>query len=670
MAKSLFLPVVLAACLTACGDKETDTADQKTESVPVETPKDPAKGPVPVEPASARETTAPAPDEEGKALPTPAPVKPNALVTVSGKVLGLHSEITVELGEQKKTLAADKNFSFQVEQDSEFSIALTGYAEDKVCYPAATKYLADEKMERVIVICNDRLSVEAYHKKYQTAFSQCLMGSHPNDTFIDQLEIVDCAETLGLVNDIDQFQSLESLTLSGVTFDELDLSKNPKLQALRLPDAGLTSLSLPGRSMLTHLDLENSLLTELDLASHESLVSLNVRGSELTSIDAASAKGIKFLDFRDSQVSAYTLPDEVMAINSGNSLVSAVIKGLDQQEVTVSIGSMSQTQTADSIFEFFVDRHEAFIAKVTDAPLGYYCLPDNYDYVSNKPLSSFVIECKPQITIDDYIAANKNGLGECVKTLKEHAETPITLLSDITDLDICYFGYSAYVGYDDYSEPLHLDFSVFPNLTEVLLFEPEAASLDLTKNYKLEKLMVYDHELTSIDLTQNKALVNLGLQKNPNITEIDLTKNTQLKTLNLSASPMIQQLDLSALTALETLSLGETPKLTDLDLSNNVRLKEIDLPPQLHYLGVDNVVYVGGSITVPEGVLFYLFYDHPWSVAPSSHSYSFRKVMGEPTGFSLTPPEGKICRTEPEIPEFLERDIYDINIICEDDPNG
>ncbi len=666
MAKSLFLPVVLAACLTACGDKETDTADQKAESVSVEPPQNPAKATVPVNPV----TLTPTPDEEIKALPMPTPVKPKSFVTVSGKVIGLNSEITVELGELQKTLATDKNFSFQVEQDIEFSIALTGYADDKVCYPAATKYLADGQTERIIIICNDRLSVEAYHTKYQTAFSQCLMDSHPNDAFIDQLETVDCEEALDLVNDIDQFQSLESLTLSGVTFDELDLSKNPNLQVVSLPDAGLTSLSLPGRSMLTHLDLENSLLTELDLASHKSLVSLNIRGSELTSIDAAPAKGIKFLDFRDSQVSAYTLPDELMAINSGNSLVSAVIKGLDQQEVTVSIGSMSQTQTADSIFEFFVDRHEAFIVKVTDAPLGYYCLPDKYDYVSNKPLSSFVIECKQQITIDDYIAANKNGLGECVKTLKENAETPITLLSDITDLDICYFGYSAYVGYDGYSEPLYLDFSVFPNLTEVFLFEPEAANLDLTKNYKLEKLMVYDHELTSIDLTQNKALVSLGLQKSPQITEIDLTQNTQLKTLNLSESPMIEQLDLSALTDLAILSLGETPKLTDLDLSNNVRLKEIDLPSQLHYLGVDNVVYVSGSITVPEGVIFYLFYDHPWSVAPSSHAYSFRKVIGEPTGFSLTPPEGKICRTEPEIPEFMERDIYDIHIICEDDLSG
>ena len=390
-----------------------------------------------------------------------------------------------------------------------------------------------------------------------------------------------------------------------------------------------------------------------------------MRGSELTSIDAASAKGIKFLDFRDSQVSAYTLPDELIDINSANSLVSAVIKGLDQQEVTVSIGSMSQTQTADSIFEFFVDRHEAFIVNVTDAPLGYYCLPDKYDYVSNKPLSSFVIECKQQITIDDYITDNKNGLGECVKTLKENAETPITMLSEITDLDICYFGF----GYDGYLEPPNLDFSVFPNLTKALLFEPEATSLDLTKNYKLESLMVYDHELTSIDLTQNKALMSLGLQRNPQITEIDLSQNTQLKTLNLSESPMIEQLDLSTLRDLETLSLGKTPKLVDLDLSNNEKLKEIDLPPQLQYLGVDNVVYVDGSITVPEGVIFYLFYDDPWSVAPSSYSYSFRKVIGEPTGFSLTPPEGKICRTEPEIPEFMERDIGNIHIICEDDPS-
>ena len=237
----------------------------------METPKDSAKAPVPVDPLPEPETPPPAivPDEETKELPTPA--QPKSLVTVSGKVIGLNSEITVGLGEQEKTLAADKNFSFQVEQDIEFSIELTGYADDKVCYPAATKYLADGQTESIIIICNDRLSVEAYHTKYQTAFSQCLMDSHPNDAFIDQLETVDCSEALDVVNDIDQFQSLESLTLSSVTFDELDLSKNPKLKVVNLPDAGLTSLSLPSRSMLTHLDLENSLLTELDLASHESL---------------------------------------------------------------------------------------------------------------------------------------------------------------------------------------------------------------------------------------------------------------------------------------------------------------------------------------------------------------------------------------------------------------
>ncbi|MBD1559244.1 hypothetical protein HC752_20080 [Vibrio sp. S9_S30] len=167
--------------------------------------------------------------------------------------------------------------------------------------------------------------------------------------------------------------------------------------------------------------------------------------------------------------------------------------------------------------------------------------------------------------------------------------------------------------------PVDINFSAFPNLTELTLLQSSGISnIDVSQNTSLEKLTVSDATFSSVNLANNTNITDVFLHRVPDLTNLDLVHNTKLTSLTVFGS-QIQDLNLSHNVLLQTvrvfgvdghpsldgklqsISLPSTDKLTQLKLSaNKLRevntanlpsLKDLDLSQnELHLISLANNV--------------------------------------------------------------------------------
>ena len=112
----------------------------------------------------------------------------------------------------------------------------------------------------------------------------------------------------------------------------------------------------------------------------------------------------------------------------------------------------------------------------------------------------------------------------------------------------------------------------FTALTELVCYETQLTSLDVSKNTALEFLQCPTNLLTSLDVSKNTALEYLDCSNNQ-LTSLDVSKNTALTDL-ICYGNQLTSLDVSKNTALTTLYCGYN-KLTSLDVSKNTALTEL-----------------------------------------------------------------------------------------------
>ncbi|WP_328597030.1 InlB B-repeat-containing protein [Porcincola intestinalis] len=112
----------------------------------------------------------------------------------------------------------------------------------------------------------------------------------------------------------------------------------------------------------------------------------------------------------------------------------------------------------------------------------------------------------------------------------------------------------------------------FTALTELLCYDNNLTTLDMSQNTALTALDCSYNNLTTLDVSQNTALTELGCGIN-NLTTLDVSQNSALTALSCSGNNLTT-LDVSQNTALTELGcVGNN--LTALDMSQNTALTEL-----------------------------------------------------------------------------------------------
>lgn len=117
------------------------------------------------------------------------------------------------------------------------------------------------------------------------------------------------------------------------------------------------------------------------------------------------------------------------------------------------------------------------------------------------------------------------------------------------------------------------DFSKWPNLTTIDIWNCPVTNLDFSNNPNLISLSVMDTPLTNLNVSNNPGLEYLICTGNK-LTQLDISKNTALDYLELSKN-QLTNIDISKNTALKTLAVDNN-QLEKLDISNNKALQMLD----------------------------------------------------------------------------------------------
>jgi hypothetical protein len=112
----------------------------------------------------------------------------------------------------------------------------------------------------------------------------------------------------------------------------------------------------------------------------------------------------------------------------------------------------------------------------------------------------------------------------------------------------------------------------FKSLSELMLYNNEIVSLDLTKNTALTTLDCRSNRLTNLDLSKNLNLTRLSASFNQ-LTELDLTQNTLLNFINVGSN-LLKTIDLTQNKLVIGLDLMNN-QLTSIDLTQNILLKRL-----------------------------------------------------------------------------------------------
>ena len=114
----------------------------------------------------------------------------------------------------------------------------------------------------------------------------------------------------------------------------------------------------------------------------------------------------------------------------------------------------------------------------------------------------------------------------------------------------------------------------FRNLTQLLAWNNQLSSLDVSHNPRLKELDVEGDELTSLDVSHNEQLKYLDVDRS-SLPSLDVSHNVQLPTLYVTDN-QLSSLDVSVNRHLTSLCVDGN-RLSSLDVSKNMKLKVLRL---------------------------------------------------------------------------------------------
>ncbi|MEM6719888.1 MAG: lectin-like protein [Bacteroidota bacterium] len=272
------------------------------------------------------------------------------------------------------------------------------------------------------------------------------------------------------------------------------------------------------------------------------------------------------------------------------------------EDVTIGVGDTAQlTVAADNLdtvqWEFspnngsswFTANDGPSFSGSTTTTLSFtidVVIPDGYLFraVLTSPDGDSVTSNSARVIVIEYTQIPDPNFEAALSTYDDvpnDGRVPTDNINTVTRVDVRNDNISDLTGIED-----------FTALEELIMFNNNISSLDLSNNTALSSLSASNNNLSTIDVSTNTNLTLVALQDN-NLTSFDTTGLTSLQFLILNNNPIIS-LDVSTNTALQAL-LATGCDLTSLNLQNgnntNVTQVQITNNPLLFCVLVDDVAY-------------------------------------------------------------------------------
>lgn len=338
---------------------------------------------------------------------------------------------------------------------------------------------------------------------------------------------------------IEYFTNLRVINLSFNEIEEIDLSKNEKLEFVSMDCNKLTSIDVSNNPKLTNLHLGSNELTSIDLSNNPDLTSVSLQENKISSIDVSANCLLETINLRENPITSID--------------VTKMPKLRELNLNTTKISSINVSKNPDlSILDLYG-------TGISSVDLSKNPKLVNLD-VSETSVNKIDASKFPDL---ERLSANFTGIDSIDVTKNPKLKSLSISETKISSIDV----------------------SKNPLLKDLSLSSTKISKIDLSNNPELEYLFIDENELTNLDVTKCPKLKNLAAGYN-SISSIDISKNTELNLLNLSGNSELKSVDLSKapklMTAfiincdLESIDVSSNPELEGLFVGSN-RISKIDI---------------------------------------------------------------------------------------------
>ncbi len=360
---------------------------------------------------------------------------------------------------------------------------------------------------------------------------------------------------------IEDFVSLEELSLGEQTIANLDLTANTQLKNLDAQVCNIAAVDISNNPLIETIDLRNVQLNTIEFPDDLSnLSNIDVARNNLESLNLSTATALRFIQVNDNNLS-------FLNVQNGNNENVVTFDAQDNTNLNCIL--------VDDVTQDFTNWAKDNTATYTDTYCRYTAIPDIHFEARLNAMG-----------YDDNFGDGfvPTALIEGITSLNIEYMVPFDAISDLTgiedfvsltslnaianDLDTADFSNNILLeelnlGYNDLSS---LNVSTLNSLQVLNVYDSLLTNIDLSNNTNLKELEVSYNNLTSLDVSNNTALEVLVAEGNVNITSINLDNNVNLIELNIS-SAQIESLDLSNLSSLTSIDVAEN-SLTYLNVKN------------------------------------------------------------------------------------------------------
>jgi len=359
------------------------------------------------------------------------------------------------------------------------------------------------------------------------------------------------------------FINIETITLSGCTAPNIDLTKVPGVTSLTILNGKNTTLNITGKTYLVNLKIEDTPITgTLNLTGMMSLHTLSLKRTQISKLDTTRAWGLTKLELRNNMITSLDLSSNIM------------LETLDCNEqrhdynnyallTSCYVGGAKQLKTID------VSYHDIGELAFTDNP---NLTKINCEY--NKNLTKLDLSGAPELVT---LSAREHSLTSLDLTNNPKLVTANLSSSASKALSLGKLDLSKNTALQDMRcSYLGLTGITFPNtdscaLTTFYCANNKLTSLNLNNLINLEDFSCADNNISSLTLPKNMSKLEYFYGENNAIPSLNFSTATKLYRLNCSNNNNLSSLDVTACAALEKLYCSDTG-ISKLDLSKNTKL--------------------------------------------------------------------------------------------------
>ena len=337
--------------------------------------------------------------------------------------------------------------------------------------------------------------------------------------------------------DVSKNTALTTLWCERNNLVTLDVQKNTALTTLRFGNNELTTIDLSKNTALTWLECFENALATLDVSKNTLLTALYCYSNKLKSLVVSKNSALKYLHCFDNQLQGTSMDQLIAGLPETGGKFYAVAPNMPNEQNVVTTAQVAAAKAKGWTTYY----KQGAVVDIT--------INDYWEYAGSDAMAIGVTNF-PDANFRNWLLAQDYG--------KDGFLTPAEL-KDIHYMDVSSKSIKKLNGIE-----------YFTALTELICYNNELTSLDVSKNTALTTLWCERNNLVTLDVQKNTALTTLRFGNNE-LTTIDLSKNTALTWLECFENALAT-LDVSKNTLLTALYCYSN-KLKSLVVSKNSALK-------------------------------------------------------------------------------------------------